>query len=204
MGSICRSVAYDYAITKDRDSFSKVDVDEELVIKALGYPKFNNTLNKKIGRPGLAIGLAYTSVGGKALLIETSRFPGNGQLKLTGKLGDVMKESVTTAMSWIRTNSYRLGISEEKSMIKESGINVLDEETLVNENEYKGSLFSKYDIHCHFPAAAIPKDGPSAGVTITTALVSLFTNRRVKDSIAMTGEISLHGDVLPVGGIKEK
>lgn len=204
LGSVCRSVAYDYAICKDRESFTKVKVSEKLIIKALGYPKFNFVLNKKIERPGLAIGLAYTSVGGKCLLIETSKFPGNGQLKLTGKLGDVMKESVVTALSWIRTNSLRLGIIEEKFNRNKNKIAILDEESLSNEGELRKGLFSKFDIHCHFPAAAIPKDGPSAGVTITTALVSLFTNRRVKNHIAMTGEISLHGDVLPVGGIKEK
>lgn len=203
IGSVCRTVAYQYAICKDRTKFEKIAVDEELIMKALGSPKFDFLINKKITRPGVAVGLAYTSVGGKALLIETSRFLGNGQLKLTGKLGDVMKESVTTALSWIRTNSSRLGITEDKTK-KEGTFDVLDEEALANEGEFSHTLFSKFDIHCHFPAAAIPKDGPSAGVTITTALVSLFTNRRVKNDIAMTGEISLHGDVLPVGGIKEK
>jgi len=204
VGSVCRTVAYNYAICKDRTKFKKVLVTNELVIKALGNPKFDFIVKKRISRPGVAVGLAYTTVGGKALLIETSRFPGNGQLKLTGKLGDVMKESVTTALSWIRTNSVRLGISEEKVIKKNGSVDVLDEETLAAEGEFSNSIFSKFDIHCHFPAAAIPKDGPSAGVTITTALVSLFTNRRVKNNIAMTGEISLHGDVLPVGGIKEK
>jgi len=203
IGSVCRTVAYQYAICKDRTKFEKIVVDEELIMKALGSPKYDFLINKKITRPGVAVGLAYTSVGGKALLIETSRFLGNGQLKLTGKLGDVMKESVTTALSWIRTNSSRLGITEDKTK-KEGTFDVLDEEALANEGEFSNTLFSKFDIHCHFPAAAIPKDGPSAGVTITTALVSLFTNRRVKNDIAMTGEISLHGDVLPVGGIKEK
>lgn len=204
LGSVCRSVAYEYAICKDRDQFEQVKVDDELIIKALGNQKFNSIINKKIERPGVAVGLAYTTVGGRWLLIEVSRFPGNGQLKLTGKLGDVMKESVITALSWIRTNSIRLGISEDKAK-KTHTVDVLDEESLATQAEFSSSsIFSKYDIHCHFPAAAIPKDGPSAGVTITTALVSLFTNRRVKNNIAMTGEISLHGDVLPVGGIKEK
>lgn len=115
-----------------------------------------------------------------------------------------MKESVITALSWIRTNSIRLGISEDKAK-KTHTVDVQDEESLATQAEFSSSsIFNKFDIHCHFPAAAIPKDGPSAGVTITTALVSLFTNRRVKNNIAMTGEISLHGDVLPVGGIKEK
>lgn len=104
ISSVCRTVAYDYAVCKDRESFNKIKVDEDLVIKSLGNPKFDFIIKKKISRPGVAIGLAYTSVGGKALLIETSKFPGNGHLKLTGKLGDVMKESVTTALSWIRTN----------------------------------------------------------------------------------------------------
>ena len=202
LASVWRTVAYDYAIWKDRTTFNKITVNEELVIKSLGPSKFDFIIKKKISRPGVAVGLAYTSVGGKALLIETSKFPGNGQLKLTGKLGDVMKESVTTALSWIRTNWSRLGIFEDKQ--KNSSVDVLDEEAVLHEGDLSNSMFSKFDIHCHFPAAAIPKDGPSAGVTITTALVSLFTNRRVKSYLAMTGEISLHGDVLPVGGIKEK
>ena len=204
MGSVCRTVAYDYAVCKDRSAFKTVAVDNELVVKALGQPKFDFLLKKRITRPGTAMGLAYTSVGGKALLIETEKFHGNGQLKLTGKLGEVMKESVITSLSWIRTNATRLGIVEEKSNKKNSSVDILDEETLASEGEFSNSLFTKFDIHCHFPAAAIPKDGPSAGITITTALVSLFTNRRVKASVAMTGEISLHGDVLPIGGVKEK
>mmetsp|Transcript_25582 Transcript_25582/g.25382 ORF Transcript_25582/g.25382 Transcript_25582/m.25382 type:complete len:480 (+) Transcript_25582:727-2166(+) len=146
MGSICRSVAYKYAITKQRDGFEKIDVDEELIIKALGNPKFNFILNKKISRPGLAIGLAYTSVGGKSLLIETSKYPGNGKLKLTGKLGDVMKESVATALSWIKTNSIRLGLIQEKSYTNPQDFDILEED-YINEGDYKAISFSKYDVH---------------------------------------------------------
>lgn len=204
VGSVCRSVAYEYAICEDRDKFEKRVVDEDLLVKALGIPKFDFALNKKITRPGIAIGLAYTTMGGKALLIETTRFLGNGQLKLTGKLGDVMKESVITALGWIKTNAVRLGIIEEKAP-KEQAVAIHDDVDVgLNETDFSNSFFSRYDIHCHFPAAAVPKDGPSAGVTITAALVSLFTNRRVKNHVSMTGEISLHGDVLPIGGVKEK
>ena len=204
VGSVCRSVAYDFAVCENREGFFR-KVDDELIVKALGNPKFDFSLNKRITRPGIAIGLAYTSVGGRALLVETARFPGSGQLKLTGKLGEVMKESVITALGWIKTNAIRLGILEEKPT--KEGQFAIEEE--INEHHTLSeplinNSFSRYDIHCHFPAAAIPKDGPSAGVTITAALVSLFTNRRVKSSVTMTGEISLHGDVLPIGGVKEK
>jgi ATP-dependent Lon protease len=112
IGSICRTVAYQYAIKKDKEGFS-VKVDKVLVEEALGVPKFDDLLKEKITRPGIAIGLAYTTYGGKVLLIETSKFPGSGQIKLTGKLGDVMKESVTTGLSWIRANSTRLGITSD-------------------------------------------------------------------------------------------
>lgn len=109
-----------------------------------------------------------------------------------------------TALGWIKTNAVRLGIIEEKHN-KESAVAIHDDVDVgLTEGDLSNSFFSKYDIHCHFPAAAVPKDGPSAGVTITSALVSLFTNRRVKTSVSMTGEISLHGDVLPIGGVKEK
>jgi len=147
VGSVCRAVAYDYAICEDRTKFAQKDVDKELVIKALGNPKYDFALNKRITRPGIAIGLAYTSVGGKALLIETARFPGNGQLKLTGKLGEVMKESVITALGWIKTNSVRLGIIEEKHT-KEQGFAIQDDlETGMHEPDLNNSFFSRYDIH---------------------------------------------------------
>mmetsp|Transcript_1257 Transcript_1257/g.1305 ORF Transcript_1257/g.1305 Transcript_1257/m.1305 type:complete len:617 (-) Transcript_1257:21-1871(-) len=203
IGSVCRTVAYQYAICKDRTKFEKIVVDEELIMKALGSPKYDFLINKKITRPGVAVGLAYTSVGGKALLIETSRFLGNGQLKLTGKLGDVMKESVTTALSWIRTNSSRLGITEDKTK-KEGTFDVLDEEALANEGEFSNTLFSKFDIHCHFPAAAIPKDGPSAGVALFASFVSLIQGKPLRPNLAMTGEITTLGEVVSIGGVREK
>ncbi len=127
---------------------------------------------------GIVNGLAWTSMGGDVLLIETARYPGDGRVSVTGQLGDVMKESVTTAMSFVHANALRLGIDVAE--------------------------FKKWDIHIHFPEGAVPKDGPSAGVTIATAIVSLLTQKPVRGDIAMTGEISLRGKVLPVGGIKEK
>ena len=127
---------------------------------------------------GVVNGLAWTSMGGDVLLIETARYPGEGKVSVTGQLGDVMKESVTTALSFVHANAEKLGID------------LAD--------------FKKFDIHLHFPEGAVPKDGPSAGVTIATALASLFTQRPVRGDLAMTGEISLRGKVLAVGGIKEK
>jgi ATP-dependent Lon protease len=154
-------------------------VESSLVVEALGTSVEENLLlSERIASPGTAFGLAYTASGGRALLVETTNYPGTGRLILTGQLGDVMKESIGTSLSWIRANSAKLGI--------------------------KPICFDDFDLHVHFPAAAIPKDGPSAGVTITVALVSLLTARRVKQDFAMSGELSLQGLVLPVGGIKEK
>ena len=122
---------------------------------------------------------------------------------MTGKLGDVMKESVNTSLSWIKSNASRIGILKS---LQSMSVHLADDDPHHHNSELRRSelVFKQFDIHVHFPAAAIPKDGPSAGVTITTALVSLLTNRRVKSEFAMTGEISLQGLVLPVGGIKEK
>ena len=128
--------------------------------------------------PGVATGLAWTPAGGDILFIESARLPGSGKLILTGQLGDVMKESAQTALSLVKSRATELAIDP--------------------------AIFDKIDIHIHFPAGAIPKDGPSAGVAILTSLVSLLTNRPVEHQVAMTGEISLRGLVLPVGGIKEK
>ena len=129
-------------------------------------------------RPGLATGLAYTPVGGEIIIIEATRMPGSGKLTLTGSLGDVMKESAQTALSYLRSNAKQLGIDM--------------------------SDFDKHDLHIHVPAGATPKDGPSAGSTISVALASVLTRRLVRSDLAMTGEISLRGRVLRVGGIKEK
>ena len=132
----------------------------------------------KLDRPGLARGLAWTPVGGSVLYVEASTFPGNGQLVLTGQLGDVMKESARAALTYVLAHGDALGVPSD-------------------------ALEGK-DLHIHVPAGAVPKDGPSAGVTMFTALASLLSGRRVRDDVAMTGEATLRGRVLPVGGIKSK
>ena len=144
----------------------------------LGAPKFVSEIAETIRDSGIAIGLAWTPFGGEILFVEATRMPGSGKLMLTGSLGEVMKESAQTALSYIRSQAQRLKIDT--------------------------SNFDKYDIHIHVPAGATPKDGPSAGLPIAAALASRWTNRRVRSDLAMTGEISLRGRVLPVGGIKEK
>jgi len=144
----------------------------------LGPVRFENELALRLGQPGVATGLAWTPVGGEILFIEATRMPGRGELILTGQLGDVMKESARAAISLVKTNAVGLGIDP--------------------------AVFETSDVHIHVPAGAIPKDGPSAGVALTTALVSLLAGKPVKKDLAMTGEISLRGLVLPVGGIKEK
>lgn len=144
----------------------------------LGPTRFNKDLYKEVHVPGVSVGLAWTPVGGDILFIESSLSAGKGKLTLTGNLGDVMKESAATALSFIKANSIGLGINPED--------------------------FEKFDVHLHVPEGAIPKDGPSAGITMLSSLTSIFTKRQVKPYTAMTGEITLRGKVLPVGGIKEK
>ena len=144
----------------------------------LGPVRFEPELAERAGRPGVAVGLAWTPAGGDILFIESTRMRGKGGLKLTGSLGDVMRESAEAARSWLRTHAGELGVSEE--------------------------LFQQSDLHLHVPAGAVPKDGPSAGVAMVTSLASLVTGRPAHPDIAMTGEITLRGKVLPVGGIKEK
>ncbi len=149
------------------------------VEKISGKAKYNNEMYKTANMPGVAVGLAWTYVGGDILFIETTTSDnGKGELKLTGNLGNVMKESATTAMTYLQANAKKYGIDPE--------------------------IFSKKSVHVHVPEGAVPKDGPSAGITMMTALASSFTARKVKPYLAMTGEITLRGQVLPVGGIKEK
>ncbi|MCX7717432.1 MAG: endopeptidase La [Candidatus Sumerlaeaceae bacterium] len=175
IGSVCRKVARKAAENSD---FRKVTVTAKEVPGFLGPPKFHGDMAERMGMPGVAIGLAWTPVGGEILFIETMMTPGTGKFTLTGQLGEVMRESAQAALTYLRAQAARLGIED--------------------------ALFTQRDIHIHIPAGAIPKDGPSAGITLAAALASLFTGRRVRNYLAMTGEISLRGNVLPVGGIKEK
>ena len=174
IGAVLRNVAVRVAEGKA----TAVKIDAADVAEILGAPRFENEVAMRVSLPGVATGLAWTPVGGDILFIEATRVPGKGALILTGQLGDVMKESAQAALSLVKSQSEGLGLDP--------------------------TLFEKSDIHVHVPAGAIPKDGPSAGVAIYTALVSLLTNRTVRNDVAMTGEISLRGLVLPVGGIKEK
>jgi ATP-dependent Lon protease len=158
---------------KLRPTLTNADIE-----KVLGKPRFSNDLYKTANMPGVAVGLAWTYVGGDILFIETSLSDGKGDLRLTGNLGNVMKESASTALTYLQVNAKKYGIDPK--------------------------FFEKKNIHIHVPEGAVPKDGPSAGITMMTALASAFTGKRVKSFLAMTGEITLRGQVLPVGGIKEK
>lgn len=158
--------------------FQKVTFDVAEVRDNLGRDRYFHDIKESAGIPGVAIGLAWTPVGGDILYIETTRYPGKGEIRLSGQLGDVMKESAYASLSFLKAHSSELNVDVED--------------------------FGKHDIHIHIPSGAIPKDGPSAGVTLLTALGSLFTGVPVRDDVAMTGEISLRGVILPVGGIKEK
>ncbi len=153
-------------------------VDTKDLNTYLGRPKFLPEVAERVERAGVATGLAWTPTGGDILFLEATKMPGSKGFTLTGQLGDVMKESAQAALSWVRSSAKDYGVDEE--------------------------FFSKSDIHLHIPAGATPKDGPSAGVTMATALMSLLTGRPVRKDMAMTGEITLRGQVLPVGGIKEK
>ncbi len=156
----------------------KATITSNDIEKILGKPKYSNEVYKMANMPGVAVGLAWTYVGGDILFIETQLSDGKGELKLTGNLGNVMKESASTAFTWLEANCKKLGLTVE--------------------------AFNKKDAHIHVPEGATPKDGPSAGITMMTALASAFTGRKIKPFLAMTGEITLRGQVLPVGGIKEK
>jgi ATP-dependent Lon protease len=174
IGSVFRSVAV--RVAEGKLSHVKIDVDEVAAI--LGPRRFDADVAQHGSMPGVATGLAWTPVGGDILFIEANRTPGNGRLILTGQLGDVMKESAQAALSLLKTRTAQLAID--------------------------ASLFAQSDVHVHVPAGATPKDGPSAGVAMFVSLASLMTGRTVPPTIAMTGEISLRGLVLPVGAIREK
>ncbi len=174
IGSVCRAIAARVAA----DDQVTVSVTPEFVEEILGAPRFAREAKMYSSRPGVVNGLAYTPVGGEVLNIEAIRYAGKGNIKLTGQIGDVMKESMEAAWSLVRSHADDLGIDPED--------------------------FGKYDVHVHVPAGATPKDGPSAGCAMYTALASLFADRRVNKDIAMTGEINLRGAVLPIGGLKEK
>src|SRR5215472_1195508 len=174
LGSVCRSVATHVA----EGSKDKVTVERDSVKNYLGRQKYFNEVALRTSMPGVATGLAWTPVGGDILFVEATKMPGEGRLQLTGQLGDVMKESAQAAWSLVKSRAEILGIPAD--------------------------TFKKNDLHIHIPAGAIPKDGPSAGVTLFVAIVSLLLGKRVSKDVAMTGEISLRGLVLPVGGIKEK
>jgi ATP-dependent Lon protease len=178
IGTVCRKEARRIA---EGTANGGAEVTPELVEASLGAPRFRTDVEvaERTRRPGVAVGLAWTPVGGDVLFIEAGRMPGgNKGLIMTGQLGPVMQESVQAALTWVRANATNYAIDPD--------------------------LFKTSDIHIHVPAGAIPKDGPSAGITMATALLSMLTERRVRPNLAMTGEITLTGQVLPIGGVKEK
>ncbi|HSD83453.1 MAG TPA: S16 family serine protease, partial [Anaerolineae bacterium] len=174
IGRVCRKLATQIA----EGAATQVTLDTPEVAAYLGKPRFYGEIAERTQIPGVATGLAWTPVGGDIMFIEATQMPGGRGFQLTGQLGDVMRESAQAALSYVRSRADQFGVNAE--------------------------FFAKHDIHLHVPAGAVPKDGPSAGVTIATALASLLTGRVVRNNLAMTGEITLRGQVLPVGGIKEK
>lgn len=174
MASIMRSLAKDVALEEELPD----SLTEEHVEQILGKARYSNEIYKVGNPPGVAVGLAWTYVGGDILFIESSLSEGKGDLQMTGNLGNVMKESASTALSYLQANAHQFNINPKQ--------------------------FREKNVHIHVPEGAVPKDGPSAGITMLTALTSAFTGRKVKSYLAMTGEITLRGQVLPVGGIKEK
>jgi ATP-dependent Lon protease len=175
IASVCRKVARRVA---EEGAIAATTIRPQDLPELLGPVKFEPELAERAGRPGVAVGLAWTPAGGDILFVEATRMPGKGRLKLTGSLGDVMRESAEAARSWLRSQAGAIGID--------------------------AAVFADADVHLHVPAGAVPKDGPSAGVAMVTSLASLLTGRIVRPEVAMTGEITLRGKVLPVGGIKEK
>ena len=174
IGKLCRKTAL--AITKGEKK--SVKISKKLIQEWLGKEIFEFGEKEVEDQVGVATGLAYTQFGGDILPIEVTYFDGKGALIVTGQLGDVMKESATIAVGYVKSNAAKLGIDAK--------------------------FFEEHDIHIHVPEGAVPKDGPSAGITLTTAVVSALTQRAVSSSIAMTGEVTLRGNVLPIGGLREK
>jgi ATP-dependent Lon protease len=174
IASVCRAVATEIA----KGQTKKRTIGRKDLAKILGPTQFESELALRTGIPGVATALAYTPVGGELLFIESAAMPGKGQLQLTGQIGDVMKESAQAAFSIVKSDAKRLKID--------------------------GEQFGKFDYHVHVPAGAVPKDGPSAGVAMFTSLVSLLLQKPARPDVAMTGEITLRGLVLPIGGLKEK
>ncbi len=174
IADLCRKAATQIAQGKKE----KLRVDERKVREWLGPRRFAGEVRKRTADPGVATGLAVTAVGGDVLFIEAGAYPGKGRLTVTGQLGEVMQESAQAAHSWVRAHTRQLGLEPE--------------------------WFERHDIHVHVPAGAVPKDGPSAGITMATAIVSLASGKPVSEDVAMTGEITLTGQVLPVGGVREK
>jgi ATP-dependent Lon protease len=180
IGTICRKVARRVAESENGAKPVRTAITPERVRELLGRPRFHGEAKRRTQAPGVATGLAWTPVGGDVLFIEASATPGSGKLVLTGQLGDVMKESAQAALTWVKAHAHLIA------------------------PDLPDAWFSDHDVHVHVPAGATPKDGPSAGITIATALASLITGRNVRDDVAMTGEITLTGQVLPIGGLKEK
>jgi len=174
LGDICRKAATRIAMGET----DKLTVDDALLRDWLGPRRFSSEARKRTSDPGVATGLAYTAVGGDVLFIEATAYSGKGRLTITGQLGEVMQESAQAALSWVRAHTDRLGVADD--------------------------WFTDHDVHIHVPAGAVPKDGPSAGVTMATAIASLVTGKPVADDVGMTGEITLTGQVLPIGGVREK
>ncbi len=177
IGTVCRKIARDVAEGKSK---GKVRISAKRARELLGKRRFFSETRRRTKDPGVATGLAWTPVGGEVLFVEATAVPGSGNLTITGQLGDVMRESAQAALTWVRRHSKELA------------------------PDLPDDWFAKHDIHVHVPAGAVPKDGPSAGVAMTTALASLISNRPVRNDVAMTGEITLTGQVLPIGGLKEK
>merc|ERR1712032_654870 len=200
LASVCRNAALklvNHNTKEAKATFQVTALTEKIAEEILGPPRFGGLQLPDELPVGVSMGLAWTPVGGEVLIIESLKMPGKGNIRLTGSLGDVMKESVFTALSWIRAHDRKL----QQLLWTATGLNVTLTPKGSTDDEH---LLSKSDLHIHFPSGAVKKDGPSAGVAIVAALTSLLSGCRARRDTAMTGEISLRGAVLPVGGIKEK